>query len=86
MVDTFLKSFFERKSLSDGTKNPKYVDVLDEDEGIAGQKFACMSFISPEKILEKRELYLFDQFINYFYRPVVHYLVCTCYCADGNWI
>jgi len=57
-------SGFERKSLSDGTKNPKYVDVLDEDEGIAGQKFACMSFISPEKILEKRELYLFDQFIQ----------------------
>ena len=35
---------FERKKLSDGKENPKYVDVLDEDEGIAGQKFSCMSF------------------------------------------
>ena len=55
---------FERKKLSDGTENPKYVDVLDEDEGIAGQKFSCMSFLSPDKILEKREMFLFDQFVQ----------------------
>jgi len=27
--------------LPDGTVNPKYVDLLDEDKPIAGQKFAC---------------------------------------------
>lgn len=57
-------SSFERKNLSNGKKNPKYVDVLDEDETIAGQKFACMSFLSPEKILEKREVYLFNEFVQ----------------------
>ena len=55
---------FERKTMPDGKANPKYVDVLDEDAAIAGQKFTCMSFISPEKILDKREQYLFDQFVE----------------------
>lgn len=55
---------FERKQLPNGKPNPKYVDLCDEDAPIAGQKFACMSFVSPEKILKKRELFLFDQFIQ----------------------
>jgi hypothetical protein len=54
----------ERKKKNDGTPNPKYVDVLDEDAGISGQKFTCISFLSPEKILEKRESYLFEQFVQ----------------------
>ena len=41
-------SSVERKTLADGSKNPKYVDVLDEDASVAGQKFSCMSFLSPE--------------------------------------
>jgi len=57
-------SGFERKNLKDGPPNPKYVDVLDEDDALAGQKFACMSFISPDKILQKREQFLFDQFVQ----------------------
>lgn len=55
---------FETKKLPNGDTNPKYVDLLDQDSEIAGQKFACMSFVSPEKILKKREVYLFDQFIK----------------------
>jgi hypothetical protein len=57
-------SEFERKTLPNGEKNPKYIDLCDEDPPIAGQKFACMSFVSPEKILKKREVYLFEQFIK----------------------
>jgi hypothetical protein len=57
-------SSFEQKVLPDGKKNPKYIDLCDEDTPVAGQKFACMSFVSPEKILKKREVYLFDQFIK----------------------
>jgi len=57
-------SGFERKILEDGRANPKYVDLCDEDQPLAGQKFACMSFISPEKILKKREVYIFDQFVK----------------------
>jgi len=57
-------STFERKQLPNGSPNPKYVDLCDEDAAIAGQKFACLSFVSPEKILKKREMYLFDQFVK----------------------
>jgi Family of unknown function (DUF5832) len=52
----------ENPTLPDGTKNPKYVDLLDEDPPVAGQKFVCLSFISPEHILKKRELFLFEKF------------------------
>jgi len=55
---------FERKTLPNGKANPKYVDLCDEDLPIAGQKFACISFVSPENILKKREGFLFDQFIK----------------------
>ena len=55
---------FEKKVADNGAENPKYVDLCDEDVPIAGQKFACLSFVSPEKILKKREVYLFDQFIK----------------------
>lgn len=41
-----------------------YVDVLDEDKPIAGQKFTCVSFISPEQILKQRNVYNFEQFLK----------------------
>lgn len=48
----------------DGSDNPKYVDVLDEDKPIAGQKFTCVSFVSPEKILKQKEAYMFTKFLK----------------------
>ena len=57
-------SGFERKNLVSGKENPKYIDLCDEDPPIAGQKFACMSFVSPEKILKKREIFMFEQFLK----------------------
>jgi hypothetical protein len=57
------KSKFERKMV-DGKPNPKYVDVLHEDKPIAGQKFVCMSFISPEKNLKQKEIYFFEEFLK----------------------
>jgi hypothetical protein len=49
---------------SDGKPNPKYVDVLQEDRPIAGQKFCCVSFCSPETILEKKDIYFFNEFLK----------------------
>jgi hypothetical protein len=57
-------SSFERKTLPDGKENPKYIDLCDEDVPIAGQKFACLSFVSPERILKKRENFLFENFVK----------------------
>ena len=48
----------------DGSANPKYVDVLDEDKPIAGQKFVCISFISPEKVLADKNMFFFQQFLK----------------------
>ena len=55
---------FEKKKTDTGNINPKYVDVLDEDKQIAGQKFVCISFISPEKIAKQKELFLFEEFLK----------------------
>ena len=57
-------SGFEKKILENGQINPKYIDLCDEDPPIAGQKFACLSFISPEKILKQRELFMFEEFLK----------------------
>ena len=54
----------ELKHNADGTENAKYIDLLDEDKAIAGQKFVCLSFISPEDILKQKEMYLFQNFIK----------------------
>ena len=57
------KSGFERKQ-NGGKPNAKYVDLLEEDKGIAGQKFVCVSFCSPEKILKEKQLFFFEQFLK----------------------
>ena len=44
----------------------QYVDLLDEDKAIAEQKFVCLSFISPEYIIKKKELYFFENFVKQF--------------------
>jgi len=56
--------FFEKRVNEDGSTNTKYVDVLDEDKGIAGQKFVCISFISPEKILKDKNMFFFEEFLK----------------------
>ena len=45
----------------DGTPNPKYVDLLEEDKPISGQKFVCVSFVSPENILTQKNHFLWRQ-------------------------
>ena len=57
---------FTTKNNPDGSENPKYVDVLDEDKAVSGQKFVCVSFISPENILKQKNLFLFQQFLKHF--------------------
>lgn len=40
----------------------KLVDLLDEDKPLAEQKFVCLSFISPEKVIQDKNLFLFQEF------------------------
>ena len=48
------------------TTVPKYVDLLDEDKPIAGQKFVCVSFVSPEKILKQKNMFYFENFLKHY--------------------
>jgi hypothetical protein len=57
------KSGFERKQIN-GKNNPKYVDLLEEDKPIAGQKFVCVSFVSPENIIKQKQIFYFEQFLK----------------------
>jgi hypothetical protein len=57
------KAGFERKEIN-GKQNPKYVDLLEEDKPIAGQKFVCVSFVSPEKIIKQKEMFYFEEFLK----------------------
>ena len=59
-------SNFEKKLNSDGSENPKYVDILEEDKAISGQKFVCVSFVSPERILKQKEMFYFEEFLKSF--------------------
>ncbi len=58
------KLAFERKLTNGGKNNPKYVDLLEEDKSISGQKFVCVSFVSPEKILKQKEIFFFEEFLK----------------------
>ncbi len=57
-------SGFQKKKLDNGNENPKYVDLCEEDAAIPSQKFVCVSFVSPEKILKQREQFIFEKFVQ----------------------
>ena len=57
---------FPKRTNEDGTTNSKYVDLLDEDKPISGQKFACVSFVSPENILKQKDMFYFQNFLKHF--------------------
>jgi len=39
-------------------------DFLDEDNEIPGQRFVLLSFLSPEKVLARKDQYMFEQFLK----------------------
>jgi hypothetical protein len=49
-------SSFEKKNLENGDKNPKYVDLCDEDQSIAGQKFTCS--LNRKNNKKKRSIFI----------------------------
>jgi hypothetical protein len=46
------------------SEKPPYVDLLEEDKPIAQQKFVCVSFVSPENIIQQKEHFFFDRFVK----------------------
>ena len=41
-------------------------DYLEEDAEISGQKYVCLSFLSKKKILEDKNVFMFNKFTEYF--------------------
>ena len=50
----------------ENTINKEYVDLLDEDKPISGQKYVCLSFISPEDHIRNKNLFYFEKFLANF--------------------
>jgi hypothetical protein len=40
------------------------VDYLDQDPEIRGQKYVCLSFVSPEDVIKQKEVYMFEKFMT----------------------
>jgi hypothetical protein len=56
----------EYRTMPDGALNTKYVDLLEEDKPISGQKFVCVSFVSPENILVQKNHFFFQEFLKHY--------------------
>lgn len=41
-------------------------NYLDFDKEIRGQKYCCLSFLSPEDVIKKKEVYFFESFMKFF--------------------
>jgi hypothetical protein len=54
-----------RETLPKHEDDGSVVDYLDEDPEIPTQKYAIVSFLSPEKILKSKEKFFFEKFIEW---------------------
>lgn len=52
------------KNTAAPTAEPIHVDLLDEDKPLPNQKFCCLSFVSPEKIIKAFDQYKFEKFVD----------------------
>jgi len=55
-----------KESTTSDISREKMVDLLDEDRAISGQKYVCLSFISPENHIKKKELFYFEKYLKTF--------------------
>lgn len=53
-------------SAKDNLVPVKELDCLDQDPDLRGQKYVCMSFISPEDVILQKEVYFFNKYIGAF--------------------
>ena len=40
------------------------VDYLDEDPELRGQKYVCLSFLSPEQVIQDKNVFFFQKFVK----------------------
>jgi hypothetical protein len=49
-----------------GLTSVKERDYLDQDPELRGQKYVCLSFLSPEDVIKQKEVFTFNSFITTF--------------------
>ena len=45
-------------------EKPLVEDFLSVDQPVPGQNFCCMSFVSPEKVIRRKQMYLVKEFLK----------------------
>jgi hypothetical protein len=63
---TSKKSSKLKQTANSKVETEKVIDLLDEDKPISGQKYVCLSFISPENHIKKKELFYFEKYLETF--------------------
>jgi len=51
-------------TMSESKDDRLFEDYLDEDPELAGQKYALLSFISPENVLQRKDQFFFERFLQ----------------------
>lgn len=52
--------------MTDNIVSVKEEDFLNEDPPLRGQNYVCLSFVSPEEVIKKKEVYFFEHFLKGF--------------------
>lgn len=48
-------------------------DYLEQDPPLRGQNYVCLSFLSPEEILKKKDTFLFEKFVKSFSEDMIDF-------------
>ena len=62
----------------------KEADFLDEDPEIRGQKYVCLSFISPEDVIMQKEVFFFNKFLGSFSKDMIEFFDTMVEKHEGN--
>jgi hypothetical protein len=49
-------------------------DFLDQDPALRSQNYVCLSFVSPEEVLKKKEVYFFEEFVKTFSSEITEFV------------
>lgn len=44
----------------------KEKDFLDQDPPLRGQNYVCLSFVSPEEVIKRKDAFMFEHFLKFF--------------------
>jgi len=68
MCENYIRRFFVKdfKMSKENLVPVREVDYLDQDPPLRGQNYVCLSFVSPEDVIKKKEVYFFEEFLKGF--------------------